>query len=243
MEDSHSSHLQGVLSAIDSKYEIPEKANENVLMTLGKDVEMQTFKTNVTVGERDVAMSQNADEQSSFIVILCVGTITGKDTVFVKDNFRRTPPKGSFLPTVCMDIHLKKIKSPQSEGNALSVIEKMDPDPEGYAGFNFKSCHGALVFWVPEHSSSLIEAAKWKQAIVEFANSQIPCVLVAFNSTNLQWMGKGKMFESKVALEEFCRDHGFAVKNFEMKSRCWDGEVFEQALTCLMDQIKSGQKT
>lgn len=236
MEDSNFPRLQDILSSIDSKYEMPEKVNENVLMTLGKDVEMQTFKTNVVPGEEEAAITQNADEESNVLVILCVGTITGKENKFVKEHFRRTPPKGSSLPTMCMDIHLKKIKSPQSEMNALSITA---PDPEGYAGFNYESCHGALVFWAPESPSSLTEAAKWTKSIFEFENSRIPCVLVAFNSISLEWMGKGKMIESEVALERFCRDHGL-VTWFEMKSRGWDGEVFEQALACLMAQIKTG---
>ena len=108
MEDSNFLHRQGMISSIDSKYEMPEKVNENVLMTLGKDVEMQTFKTNVVPGEQEAAITQNADEESNVLVILCVGTITGKENKFVKENFRRTPPKGSSLPTVCMDIHLKR---------------------------------------------------------------------------------------------------------------------------------------
>ena len=120
--------------------------------------------------------------------------------------------------------------------NALSIT---GPDPEGYAGFNYESCDGALVFWAPEHPSSLTEAAKWTRSTSEFKISLIPCVLVAFNSTNLEWMGEGKMIESELALERFCHDHGW-LKWFEMKSPGWDGEVFEQALTCLMAQIKTG---
>ena len=46
------------------------------------------------------------------------------------------------------------------------------------------------------------------------------------------------MIESQVALEHFCRDHGFDSW-FEMKSRGWDGEVFEQALCFLISQIKT----
>jgi len=209
-------------SSIDSNYETPDKENENVLRNLGKDVELQTFKT-------------NAVHEDEAIVILCVGTIIGKENVFVKEHFRRTPPKGSCLPPVCMDIHFKKVKSSQSEVDALSII---GPDPEGYAGFNFQSCHGALVFWAPEHPSSLIEAAKWTKSIADFANSRSPCVLVAFNSASVEWMGKGQTIESEAALELFCRSHGL-VRWFEMKSRGWDGKVFEEALSFLLDKIKT----
>ena len=218
-----------------SKYEIPEEVNENFLMTLGKDVEMQTFKTNVVPEEQGAT----ADEETKLAVILCVGTITGKKNSFVKDHFRRSPPKGSRLPTICMDIHLKKITSSlESEERPLSVVNAIDPDR--YEGFNFTSTHGALIFWTPEQKSSLIEATRWRKAITEFTHSQIPCVLVTFNSTNLEWMGNGNTFESKEDVAQFCRNHGF-VTSFEMRARDWDGEIFERALACLMDQIQIGE--
>ena len=111
-----------MLYSIDSNYETPDKENENVLRNLGKDVELQTFKT-------------NAVQEGEAIVILCVGTIIGKENVFVKEHFRRTPPKGSCLPPVCMDIHFKKLQSSQCvvDAHALSSIS---PDPEDYAGFS-----------------------------------------------------------------------------------------------------------
>ena len=231
LQTLHPSSLQQAFSLIDSKYEIPEDVNENVLRTLRKETEMQTFKTNIS----------EQHERSDGITILCVGTIAGKDTVFIKDSFIRTPPKGSSLRPVFVDIHLKKIKPSQNEENALSVLDEDDPDcdPEGFALCTFKSFHGALLFWIPEHPSSLREALKWKETVVQFAHFQIPCVLVAFNPTSLEWMGERKIIESQVALEHFCRDHGFDSW-FEMKSRGWDGEVFEQALSFLINQIKTG---
>ena len=144
-----------------SKYEIPEEVNENLLMTRGKDVEMQTFKTNL-VPEEQAAM---ADKENKLVVILCVGTITGEKNVFVKDHFRRSPPKGSRLPTICMDIHLRKITSSlEREERPISVVNAIDPDH--YEGFDFTSSQGALIciFWAPEQKSSLTEATKWKKA-------------------------------------------------------------------------------
>ena len=43
LQTLHPSSLQEAFSLIDSKYEIPEDVNENVLRTLRKDTEMQTF--------------------------------------------------------------------------------------------------------------------------------------------------------------------------------------------------------
>lgn len=92
------------MTATGSKYEIPEAVDENFLATLGKDVEMQTFKTNLA------PESESSTKQDKAVVLLCVGTLTGKENLFVNEHFCRTPPKGSRLPTVCTDIHLKKIK-------------------------------------------------------------------------------------------------------------------------------------
>ena len=224
-----------MMASAGSKYEIPEEVNEYLLRTLGKDVEMQTFKTNVVPEDQ----AATADDENKLTVILCVGTITAKKNVFVKDHFRRLPPKGSRLPTICMDIHLRKITSSlESEERPLSVVNEIDPDR--YEGFHFTSSHGALIFWTPEQSSSLIDATKWRKAITDFTNSQIPCILVTFNSSNVEWMGKGMKFESREDVAQFCRDHGF-VTSFEMRSRDWDGEIFERALACLMEQIQTGE--
>ena len=48
--------------------------------------------------------------------------------------------------------------------------------------------------------------------------SPIPCVLVAENVADscvnpLQWIGPGKIFESELALEQFCKDHGIVVSS------------------------------
>ena len=223
------------MESIASKYEIPEKVNEDVLKNLGKDVEMETFKTNVVPEEQEATERQMAGEDNDdngLVVIVCAGTITGKQSVFLKEKFSRTPPKGSSLPSVCMDIHLKKIKLSAQSEEPLVVVNEIDP--EGYEGFNFKSCHGALVFWAPEKPSSLSEAVRWRKTVTEFANAQIPCVLLTFNSTNLEWMGKGKAFESEAALKQFCCEHGF-VTWFEMTD--WDGDVFERALARVMAKI------
>ena len=42
-----------------------------------------------------------------------------------------------------------------------------------------------------------------RKLVAEFAKSRVPRVLVAFYSSNLEWMGKGKMIESEAALKQF----------------------------------------
>ena len=70
-----------------------------------------------------------------------------------------------------------------------------------------------------------MEVAKWRKSVTVLAKSLVPCVLVSFNSNNLEWMGQEKMIESETALKQFCRDHGL-VTWFEMKSHGWDGDTF-----------------
>jgi len=83
---------------------------------------------------------------------------------------------------------------------------------------------------------------KWLTLIKEVCPS-IPCVLITDNFAKpkepLQCIGPGKMFESELALDQFCKDQGF-VGHFEIKSRDWvSGEksVFGQAVNCLLEEI------
>ncbi|KAJ7364994.1 rab32, member RAS oncoprotein [Desmophyllum pertusum] len=109
-----------------------------------------------------------------------------------------------------------------------------------------RNSRGALVFWGTRRPSSLDEAVRWRENVKEFCPS-IPCVLVTDNVAKepLQWIGPGKIFESEVALDEFCKDHGF-VDHFEIKSRDWEsGEksVFGQAVNCLLVEIFKNQRS
>ena len=76
--------------------------------------------------------------------------------------------------------------------------------------------------------------------------SSIPCVLITANRLHdpLQWIGPGKIFESELALNQFCKDHSF-VGHFEIKFRDWEsGEksVFGQAVNCLLENIFQEQE-
>ena len=81
------------------------------------------------------------------------------------------------------------------------------------------------MFWVPRRPSSLREAIKRKEIVVQLAHLQIPCVLAAFNPTSFKkWLEEKKMIESEADLKHFCRDK-VLVTWFEMKSRGWDREL------------------
>ena len=96
--------------------------------------------------------------------------------------------------------------------------------------------------------SSLEGTKKWRQEVRNYSPS-IPCVLITDNVTEpgqepLQWIGPKKIFESEVALDQFCKDHGF-VDHFEIKSRDWEsGEksVFGEAVNCLLKIIFNNEQ-
>ena len=82
--------------------------------------------------------------------------------------------------------------------------------------------------------------------IREFCPS-VPCVLITANKLDepLQWIGPGKIYESELALDQFCKDHGF-VGHFEIKFRDWEsGEksVFGQAVNYLLKEIFENQRS
>ena len=68
-------------------YEKPEEVNENLLETLGKEVEMKTFKTNVPA-----ELSKIGHE---VVKVICVGDYTGASEangVFMYDYLQVRPP-------------------------------------------------------------------------------------------------------------------------------------------------------
>ena len=227
-----------------TKYELPEKVNEKCLRTLGREVEMQTFKTNVVRGEKN----------NDFLVkIICVGDYTGgfRTKGVVIDDYRQVQPgvNPCKRPVIGVDFHLKTIKWPRRDTEEAVLIslqfweigeqERLSNMTRVY----YKFSHGAFVFWGTRAPSSLEAAKKWRESIRRFLPS-IPCVLITDNVTKpgqepLQWIGPGKIFENDVALNQFCKDHGF-VDHFEIKSRDWEsGEksVFGQAVTRLLNVI------
>ena len=231
-----------------TKYESPEKVNEKCLRTLGREVEMKTFKTNFTPEGK-------ASENDNLVIIVCVGDCTdGVQTkgVFI-DDYRQIEPdvKSRKRPVIVADFHLKTIKWQRRE-TGEPVLTRLHvqfwevSEQERFSNMTrlfFRSSHGALVFWGTHRPSSLEGATKWRQEARNYSPS-IPCVLITDNVTKpgqepLQWIGPGKIFESETALEQFCKDHGF-VDHFEIISRDWEsGEksVFGQAVNCLLKII------
>ena len=234
-----------------TKYELPDKVNEKCLRTLEREVEMKTFKTNV--------FPEGESSQNDFLVkLVCVGDFTGgvqSKGVFIDDYRKVQPDVKSYKPAVIgVDFRLKIIKwqRRETEEPVLTRLQFWEiGEHERFSNMTnlyFKFCHGVLVFWGTRRPSSLEGATKWKQKIKNYLPS-IPCVLITDNVTTpgqepLQWIGPGKIFESEVALDQFCKDHGF-VNHFEIKSRDWEsGEksVFGEAVNCLLKIIFNNEQ-
>ena len=227
-----------------TKYEMPEEVNEKRLRTLGMEVEMKTFKTNVD-------KEGETCDGDCLVKIICVGDMLGLHSkgMFIKDYCQIYRPEEEYWRTVIgADFHLKIIiRKQRSEAEELMLIRLQFwelGEQERFSNMTkvyHRGSHGAIVFWGTRNPSSLEGATKWRQNIRKYQPS-IPCVLVTDNTVKpepLQWIGPGKIFENEAALDQFCKDHGF-VDHFEIKSRDWEsGEksVFGQAVNCLLDAI------
>ena len=214
-------------------------------------LEMKTFKRNICSLSQYDCLEETTEVDP--LKIICVGGFTGGvrlKGVFIKD-YLGIKPERRIHPFSSIDFYLKRavwrrrgnLKSHYSIVVQLSEISDMDRLSAMTKVF-FQHSQGALVFWGPHNPSSLAEAVQWREKINREVCSPIPCVLVAENvadsSVNpLQWIGPGKIFESELALDQFCKDEGF-VGHFELKSRDWvSGEksVFGQAVNCLLEEI------
>ena len=226
-----------------TKYELPEEANVKLLSNLGEEVEMKTFKTNVP------PTSEYDKDQVLIIKILCLGDYTrgvGRKGVLIKDYLQVTPPVPTEQPPVIgYDFHLKTVKWKKGEDHDPITItlqfwemEEQERYCTRMTNVYYRDSHGALVFWGPGNSSSLDGAPKWLNKVNRVCPS-IPCVLVTDNTSKKPLYGPGEKFESKMAFDEFWKDHGFA-DHFEIKVRDWEsGEnsVFGQAVNCLIEKI------
>ena len=175
--------------------------------------------------------------------------------VFIKD-YLGIEPEFRIHPFSSIDFFLKRVdwrrrgnlKSHYSIVVELCEFSNMDRLSAMTKVF-VQHSQGALVFWGPHNPSSLAEAVQWRDKINREVCSPIPCVLVAENVADscvnpLQWIGPGKIFESELTLDQFCKYHRF-VDHFEIKSRDWEsGEksVFGQAVNCLLDEILENDK-
>ena len=219
-------------------HEKPDEVNENLLETLGKEVEMKTFKTNVPA-----ELSKIGHE---VVKIICVGDYTGAaetNSVFMYDYLQVRPPMQRPRPYFQTKL-IRWKKSDEHEPVTVTLYLWQMAEHALYltriARIFFKGAHGALVFWGPQRPYSMDVVAKWMAKIREVCPS-IPCVLITDNSAMepLQWIGPGKIFESELALDQFCKHHGF-VGHFEIIARDWEsGEksVFGQGVNCLLENI------
>ena len=219
-------------------------------------LEMKTFKRNVCSLSQYDCLEETTEVDP--LKIICVGGFTGgvrSKGVFIKD-YLGIEPEFRIHPFSSIDFFLKRVDW-RRRGNLKShysiVVELCEfSDMDRLSAMTrvfVQHSQGALVFWGPHNPSSLAEAVQWRQKINREVCSPIPCVLVAENVADscvnpLQWIGPGKIFESELALDQFCKDHRF-VDHFEIKSRDWEsGEksVFGQAVNCLLDEILENDK-
>ena len=231
-----------------SIYELPEEVNDKRIRSLGKEVEMKTFKKNVEL-ERLTIERDRLEELP--LKIVCVGGFTGgvgTKGVFIDDYLQVWPPVQTYRPPLIgVKFYLKIIRWQRSEAEKPISIKLQFweiGENERFANIckiYFRGCHGALVFWGAHHGPpSLNEVVFWREKVKEVSPT-VPCVLITDNvgKEPLRWIGAGEIFESELALDQFCKENGF-VNHFEIKSRDWEsGEerAFGQAVKCILEEI------
>lgn len=241
-----------------TKCELPEKVNEQLLRKLQEEIEVINSKEDVVSDEEtnesvECACSSQEPKEIS-LKIVCVGGYTGgvgTKGVFIDDYLHVWPPVMTYrAPLIGVKFYVKVLrwqKSIQHKPLSIKLQIWEIAEQERFSkmvNVYFKDSHGALVFWGARRRTSLDEAQRWREKVMDTCPS-IPCVLVTDNIAKepMQWIGPGKIFESNLALEQFCKNHGF-VDHFEIKSRDWEtGEksVFGQAVNCLLDEILKNQ--
>ena len=108
------------------KYKLPEKTNDKLLETLGEEIEMKTFKTNVSL----VDEPRDSSPCKRVVGIFCVGDYIGyscgaRKSLFVDDYIQVRPPvklKPDSRPLIGVDLRLKKIRWQRSEEHEPTTV-------------------------------------------------------------------------------------------------------------------------
>ena len=235
-----------------SNYEFPDEVNDTRLENLGKEVEMETFNSNVELEKLTIESDRQGEEL--LVKIVCVGGFTGgvgTKGVFIDDYLEVWPPVQTYRsPLIGVKFYLKTIRWQRGDTEKpISIKLQLWEIAEQERFSNmlkiyFRDCLGALVFWGTQRPSTLNEAVLWREKVKEFCPCA-PCVLVTDNvgKEPLKWIGGGETFKSEIAFDRFCEEHGF-VDHFEIKARDWEsGEksIFGRAVTRLLDEIFKNQ--
>ena len=158
--------LQSPPPPMATKYELPAEVNDKRLRTLGMEVEMKTFKTNVA----NEGETCNGD---LLIKIICVGDYTGGEGtkgVFIDDYCQVLPPVKSYRkPVVGVDFYLKLIEWRRIEAEnpflmRLHLFEIAEQERSSrMTKVYYKGSHGTIVFWGTRNPSSLEGAIKMEK--------------------------------------------------------------------------------
>ena len=204
--------------------------------------------------DEEIFQEVKSKETDFTFKIMCVGDYTGfgKKGGFVSDYIQHRPLSFYHKPTIGVDFYLNFIKwSDKSTKEEYSVkLQFWDvAEHERFLKMTSvfcRNCVGALVFWGPKSPSPLGSILKWSEKIKEAnpKDANIPMVLVIENIPTskrgkpVDWIGPGKLIESRVLLDEFCARNGF-VGWFQLVSREGEGYtgVMTKAVDCLVQSI------
>lgn len=215
------------------------------------ELEMKTLEA-INIQDEAYFNSLKTQKSDYTFKIMCVGDYTGfgKKGGFVADYIHERPLSFYHKPTIGVDfyIHFLKWKDTVKKKEFSVKLQFWDvAEHERFlnmTGIYCRNCAGALVFWGPKSPSRLSSTLKWSQKIQEANKGNRPMVLIVENIPTskrgkpTEWIGPGKMVESREILDRFCVKNGF-LGWFELNSRQGEGynEVMKQAINCLVHKI------
>lgn len=204
--------------------------------------------------DEEIFQEVKSKETDYTFKIMCVGDYTGfgKKGGFVSDYIQHRPLSFYHKPTIGVDFYLNFITWSDKSTKEDYTVKLQFWDVAEHERFLkmtsvfCRNCVGALVFWGPKSPSPLGSILKWSEKIKEAnpKDANIPMVLVIENIPTskrgkpVDWIGPGKLIESRVLLDEFCARNGF-VGWFQLVSREGEGYtgVMTKAVDCLVQSI------
>ena len=207
--------------------------------------------------DEEILLQVKTQKSDHTFKIMSVGDYTGfgKKGGFLLDYIQNRPLSFYHKPTIGVDFYLKFLQcvdsSKKKPKDCVVKLQFWDvAEHERFLNMTpvyCQNCAGALVFWGPKSPSSLSSTLKWSEKIKEGnggKSSNVPMVLIIENIPSskrgrpLDWIGHGRMVESREIMDRFCSKHGF-IAWFELFSREGEGYtgVMSQAVDVLVGKI------
>lgn len=227
-------------------YETPEEDLTESIRTLGKEVQLTTFKTNLP----DAQQQDVIKPETRKVGVLCAGSCDFRDKIVYIRHYLGEKP--SFTDSNCIlsaETVVKDIVWCEEGSNSthetslkvhLTVLGQNLPErlTRYYINRSESTVEiiGAIVFSAASNTT-FTTAIEWKNVVEKSLGpgKKIPIVLLIENIN-------GSLLEDEKAMQQFCRDNGF-VRWFEITKSDWElGErnEFGRAVDVVLQELELG---